>query len=88
MTVDHMTYEVPDVVAPGAAIRSCYTGGAYAELDGTSMATPVACGVAACFIERAGGILSPAELEDELFANCILVQGPRSRQGNGLVQVP
>ena len=63
-------YEVPDLVAPGASIWSCYRGGGFAELDGTSMATPVVCGVAACYLEKAAGLLSPTDLMDLLRRSC------------------
>lgn len=82
-------YEVPDLVAPGAGIWSSYVGGDYAELDGTSMATPVACGVAACLLEKAQGLLSPADLFDQLRRGCSpLAAEPAHRQGSGLVKVP
>lgn len=89
MFYNQTSYEVPDLVAPGASMWSSYVGGGFAELDGTSMATPVACGVAACFLEGAGGLLTPADLLDMLRRSCIpLVGEPTSRQGRGLVQVP
>ncbi|MBK9493913.1 MAG: S8 family serine peptidase [Xanthomonadales bacterium] len=89
MTYNHTSYEVPDIVAPGGRIHSSYRGGGYAELDGTSMATPIACGVAACFLERAGGALSPGQLSDLLYRSCTSLAGElKIRQGHGLVQVP
>jgi len=89
ITYNHTNYEVPDLVAPGGSIHSSYRDGRYAELDGTSMATPIACGVAACFLEQAGGALTPAQLSDLLYRGCVLLTGePPIRQGRGLVQVP
>lgn len=89
MLYKQASYEVPDLVAPGARMWSSYLGGGFAELDGTSMATPVACGVAACFLERAEGALSPSDLFDLVRRSCVLLGGePPVRQGRGMVQVP
>lgn len=82
-------YDVPDLVAPGARIWSSYRDSGFATLNGTSMATPVACGVAACLLEQAGGQLAPADLFDLLRRGCVALAGePAGRQGRGRVTVP
>jgi subtilisin family serine protease len=51
-----------DVVAPGSSIYSTYTGGKYSYLSGTSMASPVAAGIAAEILSQASH-LTPLELK-------------------------
>ncbi|RLA63898.1 MAG: hypothetical protein DRQ88_01280 [Epsilonproteobacteria bacterium] len=51
-----------DVVAPGSSIYSTYTNGRYTYLSGTSMAAPVASGVAAEMLSQASH-LGPLDLK-------------------------
>lgn len=89
MLWNQTVYNVPDLVAPGGQIWSSYPGTKYVAMSGTSMASPVACGVAACLIEQADGQLSPLELMDQLRRGCSrLVSETDVRQGAGIVQVP
>lgn len=87
-THNQVIYSVPDLVAPGASMWSSYRGGGFAELDGTSMATPVACGIAACVLEKNQGLLSPLELFDLLRKSCLPLAGESViRQGAGLLRI-
>lgn len=89
LVLNQAIYTVPDLVAPGGQVWSCSPGTQYASLSGTSMAAPIVCGVAACLIEQAGGLLSPLELMDQLSRSCVkLASEGTIRQGAGLVQVP
>lgn len=54
-----------DLLAPGAAITSTYIGGGLANLSGTSMASPMALGVAALVLQGEPS-LTPAALEARL----------------------
>ena len=52
MIVNHQSYEILDLVAPGDGVTSCVMGGWYESWGGTSMATPLVSGLAALIIER------------------------------------
>ena len=54
-----------DVVAPGSSIYSTYKNGSYAFLSGTSMASPVAAGIAAEILSQAS-YLTPLELKNTM----------------------
>jgi serine protease AprX len=47
VTIDGSNRQKPDVVAPGAGVRSAVPGNAYGTKSGTSMATPNVAGIAA-----------------------------------------
>lgn len=55
-------YVVPDVAAPGVAVKSSVPGGGYDDGDGTSMASPHVAGVAALMVSASAGSLSPTEM--------------------------
>lgn len=85
-TVDHQTYRVPDLVAPGQSVISSVQGGGYERWDGTSMATPIVSGVAALIVQKHGDIPF-LELTDALVDTCKDLGVSPDRQGAGIVQV-
>lgn len=87
MTIDGMTFPVPDLVAPGEGVYSCVMTGGYEAWDGTSMATPIVSGLAALVIEKFPDILLP-DLEQLLLGACVKLNAPDDRQGAGLAQLP
>ena len=62
------------IMAPGMDILSCYTGGRYAWVSGTSMSAPIVSGAAA-IIMALNDDITPEEVRD------MLVEGGRTFQG-------
>src|SRR5204863_1085458 len=52
---------VPDLVGPGVGVLSCIPNNGYAEMDGSSMATPHIAGLAALLLQA-----SPDATADQL----------------------
>ncbi|TGQ74632.1 MAG: serine protease [Mesorhizobium sp.] len=72
---------VPDLVAPGMGVLSCIPGGRFAEMDGTSMATPHIAGLAA-LLRQARPQASIADLEQAILGSCRLPPGMPVARGN------
>lgn len=72
---------VPDLVAPGVSIISCVPGGAFAEMDGTSMATPHVAGLAALLLQ-AKPAATAAELEKAILGSCRRPRSMPETRGN------
>jgi subtilisin family serine protease len=63
-----------DVSAPGVSIYSTYLGDGYVSFSGTSMASPVAAGVAALLFSRFDGI-SPVEVKTAMMSTVDVIAG-------------
>ncbi|MCB9676136.1 MAG: S8 family serine peptidase [Alphaproteobacteria bacterium] len=64
-----------DIASPGVKIRSTWPGGTYAELNGTSMATPAVAGVAAAWL-----VANPSGTPQQ-FRNQLVSTGENGYQG-------
>ena len=75
-----------EVVAPGVSILSCVPGGLYGQADGTSMAAPQVCGVAALVLAKDYG-LSADQVRAVLDASAIDMglPGRDMQYGYGLI---
>lgn len=65
---------VPDLVAPGDGVLSCIPGGRYAEMSGTSMATPHMAGFAALLFNAKPGATID-DVENAILDSCALQPG-------------
>jgi subtilisin len=74
---------VPDLVAPGVAVLSCIPDKKYAEMDGSSMATPHVAGLAALLL-GAKPNATIAQLEQAILDSCqrpASMPQPRANRG-------
>jgi subtilisin family serine protease len=62
---------VPDLVGPGVDVLSCIPGNKYAQMSGTSMATPHIAGLAALLFQANPGATAD-QVEAEIFRCCQL----------------
>lgn len=75
-----------DVTGPGVGVYSAYLGRRYAILDGTSMATPHAAGIAALHLQL-NPALTATQLIQALTGSAVELS-PEDDFGAGLVQAP
>jgi len=79
---------VPDLVAPGVGVLSCVPGGKFAEMDGTSMATPHVAGLAA-LLRQASPNSSMGEIEQAILDSCQRSASmPQARANRGVPDGP
>lgn len=80
------------IAAPGVSIRSCFPGGRFAEMSGTSMATPIVAGCAAMWVANNPGIKKadrPAKFRAALMASAkdLAPPGRDTATGVGLIRL-
>lgn len=63
----------PDVVAPGANVRSCVPGGGYQSMSGTSMAGPHAVGIVALLWSAQPGLIGDIDATREAIQRTAVV---------------
>ncbi|MFN6558679.1 MAG: S8 family peptidase [Nostoc sp. ChiSLP01] len=91
LNINNQLYDVPYLVAPGVEVCSSVPHGGYEALDGTSMATAIASGVAALTLQNNlnnNNNITVGSLINQLRSNCMDLRKERERQGAGLIQVP
>ena len=72
---------VPDLVAPGMGVVSCIPGGGFAEMDGTSMATPHIAGLAAVLLQAKPGA-TISQLEQAIVGSCVRPKSMKEARAN------
>lgn len=77
-----------DIAGYGTHIKSTTRGGGYGRLTGTSMSTPQIAGVIALY-KQLFNDLSPQEIVEKVFDNCVMIPGLNSeQQGRGVPMPP
>ncbi len=77
-----------DVAGYGSYIKSTVPGNGYGKLTGTSMSTPQIAGIIALY-KQLFSDLSPQQIIEKVFDNCVMIPGLNSeQQGRGVPQPP